>query len=426
MPRLSNSLPKYRRHRASGQAVVTLNGRDYYLGPHGTKASRREYDRLIGEWLENNRHPIHVTPNSITIVELAARYLKFAAGYYRAHDPKNRTLPGVKCAIRYLLSRYETTLAVEFGPLALKALRQKMIDDGLARSYINDHIGRIVRMFRWAVGEQLTKPEVYQALTAIQGLRRGRTEARETELVMPVENPVIDATLLHLADVTADMVRVQLLTGCRPAELCIVRPCDLDRSADPWQYRPSHHKNEHRGRERRIFIGPQAQSILLRYLVRDAEAYCFRPCDSEAKRRAAVHLTRQTPLSYGNKPGSNRRRKPKHTPGGSYNVDAYRRAIHRACDKAFPAPGELARKSGETSKAWHARLTESQRAELARWQSDHRWSPNRLRHSAGTEIRRRFGLEAAGVVLGHASANVTQIYAERDYSLAARIAQQVG
>ncbi|MCA9231188.1 MAG: hypothetical protein KDA57_11075 [Planctomycetales bacterium] len=47
MPRLSNSVPKYRKHRASGQAVLTLNGRDYYLGPHGTKASRREYDRLI-------------------------------------------------------------------------------------------------------------------------------------------------------------------------------------------------------------------------------------------------------------------------------------------------------------------------------------------------------------------------------------------
>ena len=45
MPKLTNSVPKYRKHRASGQAVVTLNGRDHYLGPHGTKASRIEYDR---------------------------------------------------------------------------------------------------------------------------------------------------------------------------------------------------------------------------------------------------------------------------------------------------------------------------------------------------------------------------------------------
>jgi len=51
MPKLVNSQPKYRRHRASGQAVVTLNGNDCYLGPHGTKASRIEYDRVVAEWM---------------------------------------------------------------------------------------------------------------------------------------------------------------------------------------------------------------------------------------------------------------------------------------------------------------------------------------------------------------------------------------
>jgi hypothetical protein len=51
MPRLTASNPKYQKHRASGQAVVTLDGRDFYLGPHGTQASRDEYDRLVGEWL---------------------------------------------------------------------------------------------------------------------------------------------------------------------------------------------------------------------------------------------------------------------------------------------------------------------------------------------------------------------------------------
>jgi len=55
MPKLSDSLPKYRKHRATGQAVVTLSGRYFYLGPHGTRASRLEYDRLIGEWLQNGR-----------------------------------------------------------------------------------------------------------------------------------------------------------------------------------------------------------------------------------------------------------------------------------------------------------------------------------------------------------------------------------
>ncbi|MDP1560834.1 MAG: hypothetical protein Q8M16_05515 [Pirellulaceae bacterium] len=54
MPRTSN-LPKYRNHKHSDQAIVTLSGRDHYLGPHGSTASVREYDRLIQEWLARGR-----------------------------------------------------------------------------------------------------------------------------------------------------------------------------------------------------------------------------------------------------------------------------------------------------------------------------------------------------------------------------------
>jgi len=43
-----------------------------------------------------------------------------------------------------------------------------------------------------------------------------------------------------------------------------------------------------------------------------------------------------------------------------------------------------------------------------------------------TEIRRQFGVEATQVVLGHAKADVTQIYAERDHALAAEIMKKIG
>jgi hypothetical protein len=49
-----------------------------------------------------------------------------------------------------------------------------------------------------------------------------------------------------------------------------------------------------------------------------------------------------------------------------------------------------------------------------------------LRHTAGTEIRKLHGLEAAQTVLGHSKADVTQVHAERDYALAARVAKEVG
>jgi integrase len=54
------------------------------------------------------------------------------------------------------------------------------------------------------------------------------------------------------------------------------------------------------------------------------------------------------------------------------------------------------------------------------------WSPNQLRHAAATEIRKKFGLEAAQVVLGHSTADITQVYAERNQALAAQVIRQIG
>jgi len=50
MPKLNARLPKYRLHRHSGQAVLTLHGKDHYVGAHGRDASRAEYDRVFAEW----------------------------------------------------------------------------------------------------------------------------------------------------------------------------------------------------------------------------------------------------------------------------------------------------------------------------------------------------------------------------------------
>jgi site-specific recombinase XerD len=54
------------------------------------------------------------------------------------------------------------------------------------------------------------------------------------------------------------------------------------------------------------------------------------------------------------------------------------------------------------------------------------WHVNQLRHAAATQIRHEFGLEAAQVILGHAKADVTQVYAERDAALAAEIMRKIG
>ena len=419
MPRTNSSfVPKYRKHRASGQAVVTLSGVDHYLGPHGTQTSKREYDRLIAEWLQLGRQLPAPEDGSLTVIELAARYWKFAKNYYRKDGRCTGVAPAIKACLRYVKHWYGRELATDFGPLALKAIRQQMVDDGLSRRYVNDHIDRIKRMYKWAVGEQLVPASAYQALAAVSALRKGRTEAHETAPVLAVDDSVVDATLPFLPDVVADMVRLQRFAGMRPAEVCIIRPCDIDRSGDVWIYRPASHKTEHHGRDRTIMLGPNAQEVLLKFLARDSEAYCFRPCDSEAKRRAAQHALRKTPLGQGNRPGTNRKRSPKRSAGDCYSTNTYRKAIQRACDKAFPHP--------KLGSVMRSAFTEAEKEALRRWQSEHRWCPLQLRHTAATAIRKKYGLEAAQVILGHSSADVTQVYAERDLEKAVAVAREVG
>ena len=330
-------------------------------------------------------------------------YLAHAKVYYRKGGKRTRECGHAIEICRAIRPLYGKSLAVEFGPQALKTVRQTFVDADIARKHVNKQTDRIKRMFKWAAAEELISASVPQALSMVPGLRAGRTEAHETAAVPPVEDLVIDATVEHLPHVVADMVRFHRLTGCRPEEVCGLRPCDLERGGDVWI-----HKTEHHGRQRSIFVGPKAQEVLLRYLARDPETYCFRPCDSEEKRRAAASAARVTPLNCGNSRGKNRKRKARRSAGEKYSTGSYRRAVHRACDKAFPAP------KGTID------------GDLNEWQSEHRWSPNQLRHSAATEVRREFGLEAAQVILGHSQANVTQVYAERDLAKGLEVARQIG
>lgn len=408
MPRLTgNRLPKYRKH-ASGQAVITINGREIYLGPHGTKASHQEYDLVIAEWIGNGRTlPGSSALAGLSVNQLAVRYMKFANGYYRKNGKPTASIDGIRIALRYLCKSHGRTAARDFGPLALAAIRNTMIEADHARVYINKNVDRIRQAFKWAVSQELVPVAVYQALTTLPGLRRGRTAARETAPVLPVAEHVIEQTLPYLGPTVADMVRLQRLTGSRPEELCMLRPCDIDRQGEVWAYRPESHKTQHHGRERVIFIGPQAQKNLQPYLDRPSESYCFNPAESEEARNAARRAARRSPMT----PSQAARRpklRPKRTAGERYTSNSYRRAIHRACDLA--------------DRAAH-RDTPGVPAKTRLFP---RWSPNRLRHSAGTEIRRRFGLEAAQVTLGHSSADVTQIYAERDFQKAAEVMRVVG
>jgi integrase len=346
MPRLVHRTPKYTLHKASGQAVVKIDGRLFYLGRFNSLESKAEYDRRIAEWLANGRRVLPLPEQGrgedepLTVQEVVAAFWLHAEGYYRRPDGSpSHELTLFKYALRPLQRLYGHTPAADFGPKALAVVRDEMVRTGWCRSYVNRMVGRIKAAFKWAAAQELVPASVHHGLSSVSGLKRGRSNAPESEPVKPVPESQIDPVLNHVSPQVRAMVRLQLLTGMRPGEVCTMRGCDLDTTGTPWAYRPASHKTQHHGHDRTVYLGPRAKAEVEPFLKTDLQAFIFSPADAEAARLAKLHEARKTPLNAGNVPGSNRRRRPSKQPGDRYDVASYRRAITRGCDLAFPRRG---------------------------------------------------------------------------------------
>jgi integrase len=188
------------------------------------------------------------------------------------------------------------------------------------------------------------------------------------------------------------MIELQRLTGMRSGEVVVMQACNIDMTGVVWIYRPAAHKNRWRGHERCIYLGPKAQQIIRRYLKPNIEAPLFSPADAVVAKMDERRRNRVTPLTCGNRPGTNRKANPKRKPGDRYDIAAYRRAISRGCKNA-DVP---------------------------------HWHPHQLRHNHATTLRKLYGLEVARILLGHKTAAVTEIYAEADQQKAVEIAAKIG
>jgi integrase len=390
---MSTHTPKYRLHKPTGQGVVTLNGRDFYLGAHGPRA-RAAYDRLVGEWLVNHRQiPRSNQPTDRTITELVVAYVEYADEHYVKDGKPTGEATTIRYALKPLRRIYGDTLARDFGPLALKNVRQHFIDAGLCRNEVNRRTRIICRAFKWAASCEMVPGAVHQNLKTVDGIRKG-SGVRESAKVRPVPREHVDAIQAHVFPQVWTMVQLQLLTGMRSQEVTGMRTGDIDRSGPTWVYVPGSHKTEHHDHERRIFIGPAAQEVLKPWLRADPDAYLFQPCeaiaDFHAKRRAA----RKTKMwaSHAARNQQKRKRRPRKAPGKRYETGSYRQAVANACkDAGIPA-----------------------------------WHPHRLRHSCATYLRSKFGPDVARTVLGQTTLDATEFYAEQDMDAARAAMQQVG
>ncbi|MBA4190586.1 MAG: hypothetical protein C0467_21575 [Planctomycetaceae bacterium] len=410
MARPKNTVPTYRQHKSSNTARCWVAGRWVTLGRYNSPESRAEFARIVGELA------VAPIPSSVislvnpdqTMNEILLAFWRHAEKHYR--DPEGNPtneLPQFSQTFSLVKRLYGHTLAKEFGPLALKSLRQEMIGAGWSRKLINQRIGRVKRVFKWAVSEQLVPVEVFQALQTVTGLQQGRTKARDLEPIAPVADKHVLATLPFLQPAVRAMVAVQLLTGMRPGEVCRLCPALIEKEDSVWLFRPRQHKTGWQGKKRVVAMGPRAQALLANFTPSDPSEYFFSPervVQAFHAARAATRKTKRYPKQEARN-AANRATSSKRKPGQKYKVTSYEKAIARAVERANLPFIEAAVDVEYHIPAWH---------------------PNQLRHSLGTNVRHLYGLEAAQVVLGHSKADVTQVYAERNLRLAVKVASEIG
>ena len=368
--RRTRKLPGYLLHKKSGQARVRLNGIDHYLGPYDSNESRQQYNRLIAEYCFGAVMVSTGTANvatGLTINEVVLAYLKHAMAYYVKNGKQTDEVNCIKSAVRPLRELYPELPANEFGQIALKAVRQKMIEPRTkkvrgktipiqwTRRFINQSVGRIRRMFKWAVENELVDANVLTKLQAVAPLMADRSEARDNPPRHPIDQDVIDKVRELVPERTRDLIDLFLLVGCRPGELVKLTGDMIDRATykakGVWVAELKDHKTAHKGKKRVLIFNVKAQAILLRHMKPDPKKRLFEI------NRASVS-------------------------------DGIKRACRELKIPIF----------------------------TAHW----------LRHTFATKVRAAGGLDVAQKLLGHANASMTELYAGLDLNAAIEFARDAG
>lgn len=396
--------PAYRPHR-SGQARVTLNGIDHYLGPHGSAESWQAYYRLKAAWEQGAMVASKDHGSNISIAELVLAYHRHARAYYRKNGRQTSQVSHVDLSTRRLVDIYGELPAAHFGPQKLVAVREQMLlgvctvckgsgklkarfdrwrrmkrperpcgrcrgsgKRAWSRGYVNKCIKQIKHIWKWGVSQELVPQETYQALLTVEGLKRGRCQAPERPKVKPAPIASIRAAIRAAGGPVAAMMKLQFLTGMRACEVTAIRPAEVDHSGKVWLYtvQEEANKTEHLGRARTVHLGPRAQRVLTPFMLRGGHEFCFKPADAPNVKRKRLN--------------------------DRYTTDSYCQAIGYACAAA----------------------------------KVERFTPLQLRHTAATRIRRKYGIEVARILLGHSTAFTTEIYAEADVQKARKVMLKMG
>ncbi len=367
-------------HKGSGLARAVIDGQHRYFGKPGPEAERRFRAALAA------REPTEICVDDIQVEVVADLVAAFLVGhknhYRRADGSQTGELNNYRAVFRFLLAVYATHPVTEFSPKCLKRVRSEMEKAKLSRNYVNAQVRRLTRLFKWGVSEELVPAKIHHALRTIEALQPYRSEARETEISPPVPAADIEAVLPHLPRPVVGMIQLQLLSGMRPGEVVQIRMCDIDRSAEPWTYRPPQHKTKHKGKPRAVDFGPEARELLQGFFKADRHAPLFSPLDAETERAKVRRVNRKSPVppSQAARGDAAKRRERARPPGESYTTNSYRRVIHRACERV----------------------------------GVEKFGPGRLRKNAATAFEEKHGLALALLFAGHSDARSIHHYVSRE------------
>ncbi len=468
--------PALRYHKHSRRFFFDWEGRSNYWPTGTTRAvAQADYDAMLVAYEAGlpvrfaaaERQPVR------TVDALIDGYLAHCDRYYAN---SKATVANIERALTPLHERFGRRPLDTFGPRLLREVREGMLATGWSRKVINARVQCIVRMFKWAVAEELVPSSVHEALRAVEGLRMGRSSAPEGPGRRPVPWEHVEPVLTHVSQEVAAMLVVQAESGARPGEVVQMRLADLDRSGKVWAFKPQRHKTQHLGKTRLIPLFPAAQKALQPLLCRvpplAPEEPVFSPRRAEEARSVARRRQRETRVQPSQAERVKRtledRRRP---PRQVYDVNSYARAVRRGIDAAnaatireaiagaflpaFPEPlrmqaaRRLAKLAGWVIGLVSETVAVRERAELRLRRALERlaahtgrrrvsiavsellaaagravaglrqrllpyWSPYQLRHRFATEGERRFGETAVSLAMGHASLRMTEHYIERN------------
>jgi integrase len=397
---MSRTLLKYRGPK-KGQAYIRTkrlnDGRELYLGVYDSPESRRAYARWLAK-LETAVPEVPM-PASITagesrlIIELILLYTDDLKDRLTRHGQVKKEFKNITAALRNLDEAWGDLRGNEFEAGHLEELQKRLAKADISRGVLNKRITIIKRFFAWCSAHHSAtgvRKTLYWELTPVKGLKPGEYGVREAHKIRPVPLAIVEKTLPWLSPVVAAMVRLQLICGMRPDEVCRLTAGEIDRSRKLWVYRPDEHKNAWRGHVRMIPIPGPARVFLEPFLRDDPGAYLFTPAQSEDLRHARGTGNRKTKI---------------------YPSELRAREKRKAARRS---QGELRFRERYTPEGyWQAIRCGIERAKAAGILIPP-WAPNRLRHTASTQISRVLGQQAAQRWLGHENLATTDIYTEME------------